>query len=123
MLISTLVLQDSTEKYIPSFFYKLLWDLSLSPKCLSSFLSKFSKKNFHNIFQKNFQIYGGHIPRKSIESRHFYLCFLYSYSKLSPKFLSSQKQTKILYFQIAIFRKSVSPQQQKGVKKTMICFI
>ena len=39
-----------------------------------------------------FQIYGVDIPRKCIESRHFYSCP--SQSKLNPKFLSSHSRQK-----------------------------
>ena len=41
---------------------------------------------------KNFQIYGFHIPRKYIDSRHIYSCP--PCSKIIPKFLSSRLREK-----------------------------
>ena len=41
---------------------------------------------------KNFQIYGVHIPRKCIDSRHFTHAPLHSY--LAPNFLSSRRRQK-----------------------------
>ena len=55
--------------------------------------------------EKFFSIYSVDIPRKCIESMHFYSC------PSSPLKTSGR-----------IFRKSVSP-TTKGVEKTMICFI
>ena len=55
--------------------------------------------------EKNFYIYGVHIPRKCIESRHFYSC---------PR--------SLLALQTEFFE-NLFPQQQKGVEKAMIGFI
>ena len=45
----------------------------------------------HHVWKK-FQIYGAHIPRKYIDSRHFYSCP--SPLKTPPKFLPSRPRQK-----------------------------
>ena len=47
---------------------------------------------YSTICAKNFQIYGVHIPRKCIDSKHF--THARSQSKLTPKFLSSCPRQK-----------------------------
>ena len=73
----------------------------LSPECLLNFLWLV----YSTMCGKNFSIYGVHIPRKCIESMHFYSC-------PSPPLKTPGR----------IFWKSVSP-KTKGMEKTMICFI
>ena len=56
-------------------------------------LVEFSLKLLHSTMcGKNLQIYGVHIPRKRIDSRHFYSCP--SAYKTLPKFLSSCPRQK-----------------------------
>ena len=92
--------QDYPQGYILSYFFKLLRVLSLSRMLVESFLTCI----FHHVW-KMFLTYGVHIPRKCIESMHFYSC-------LSPPLKTWGR----------IFWKSVSP-KTKGVEETMICFI
>ena len=73
----------------------------LSPKFLMSFLWFV----YSTMCGKKISIYGVHIPRKCIESVHFYSC------STSP--LKTPDRS---------FWKSVSS-KAKGVKETMICFI
>ena len=80
---------------------------------LSRMLVEFSLKPVYSIIiGKNFQIYGLHIPRKCIESRHFYPC-PFNQSKLSPKFLSSApRQREITHPPRKSFYENLFPQQQ-----------
>ena len=74
------------------------------------------------IYGKNFQIYGVHIPRKLIDLRHFDSCS--SPLKTRPQVLSSHpRQKEITHSPRRILSNICFPQQQKGVEKTMICFI
>ena len=88
-----LVFQDQPQGYILLYFYKLLRDLSLS-----RILAEFSLNLFCSVMcGKNCQIYGLHIRRKCIESRHFYSCPPPPpppHSKLFPKFLSSHPRQR-----------------------------
>ena len=71
---------------------------------------------------KNFQIYGVHIPRKCIDSRHFYSCP--SPLKTRPQVLVITPYAEGNYaLPGSIFSKICFSRQQKGVYKTMICFI
>ena len=86
-----------------TFFHISLISLGfyLSPECLLNFLWLVYSIMCGEIFS----IYDIHIPRKCIESMHFYSC-------LSPSLKTPSR----------IFWKSVSP-KTKGVEETMICFI
>ena len=86
-----------------TFFHISLISLGfyLSPECLLNFLWLV----YSTMCGKNFSIYGVHIPRKCIESMHFYSC-------PSPPLKTPGR----------IFWKSVSP-KTKWVEETMICFI
>ena len=66
--ITTLAFQDQPQGYILSYLFKLLWALSL-PRMLIDFSLK---SVYSTMVGKNFQIYGVHILRIFIESRHFY---------------------------------------------------
>ena len=72
---------------------------------LSECLLNFLWLVYSTMCGKKFSIYGVHIPRKCIESMHFYSC-------PSPPLKTPGR----------IFWKSVSP-KTKGVEETMICFI
>ena len=86
--------------YILSHFYKLLRVfISLQNTC------------WIFICGKNFQIYGVHIPRKCIESKHF-----------SSSYHFTLGRGKSLIPLGSIFLKICFSQQQKGVEETMICF-
>ena len=85
---------------------------------------KFSLKLLYSTMcGKNFQIYGVHIPRKCIDSRHFYP----SPSPLKTRPPSSCHHAldsrKLLIPPGSILSKICFPQQQKGVEETMNCFI
>ena len=99
------------------------------------FVESSLKVVYSTMYGKKFQIYGVHIPRKCIESRHFYSCPLPPHSVLTLKFLSSHpSQKEITHSQLLItqliiprqhffWKSAPPPQQQKGVEETMICFI
>ena len=69
---------------------------------------------------KNFQIFGVHIPRRYFERRHFYSCP--SSFKTGCSFLTLGRR-KLLIPLGSIFSKICSPQQQRGIEETIICFI
>ena len=69
---------------------------------------------------RNFQIYGVHIPPKCIDLRHFYSCL--SPIKTQLKFLSSHPRQKEITHSPIIPSKICFPQQQKGLKETMVCY-
>ena len=74
------------------------------------------------IYGKNFQIYGVHIPRKLIDLRHFDSCS--SPLKTRPQVLLSRpRQKEIIHSPRRILSKICFPEQQKGLEKTMICFV
>ena len=60
---------------------------------------------------KNFQIHGVHIPRKCIESKHFWSSYHLTLGRV-----------KSLIPLGSIFLKICFSQQRKGVEETMICF-
>ena len=108
------ILQDWPQGYILSYFQKLHRALSVS-----RMLVEFSLKLLYStICGQNFQIYGVHIPRKWIDSRHFYSCP--SPVKTCPQILviAPQAEGNYSFPQAVCF-----PQQQKGGEETMICFI
>ena len=108
MLITILVLLKCP------YFYK-----SFSGLSLSRMLVEFSLNLVYCArCRKNFQIYVVYIPRKCIESRHFYSCQP-SHSKLSPRFLSSYpRQREITHSPgSVVFHKSVSSNKRKGWMK------
>ena len=82
---------------------------------------------------KSFQIYGAHIPRKCIDSRHrgiFTNAPPHSKSHPPPppppglsSCLHALGRRKLLIPPGSILSKICFPQQQKGLEKTMICFI
>ena len=83
--------------------------LYLSPEGLLSFLT--------NLCGKNFQIYGIHIPRKCIESRHFYPCL--SQLKTHPQVpvIIPQAEENYPFLQVTFSRKSVFPNSRNRWKK------
>ena len=83
----------------------------------------FLKCLFSTMCAKNFQIYGGHIPEKCIDSRRFYSCP--PHSKLSPKILSSCPigRRKLLLPKGSVLSKICFSHKQKRVEKISICFI
>ena len=87
-------------------------------------LVEFSLKLLYStLYVKNFEIYGVHIPRKCIDSRHFYSCP--SPLKTRPQVLviTLYKQKEITHSPGSILSKICFHQQQNGVEETMICFI
>ena len=87
-LITTLVLQHQLQGYIFSYLYKL--PRALSP---SRMLVEFSLKLLYSTMcEKNFQIYGVHIPRKCIDSGNF--THTPPHSKLATNFLSTRSRQK-----------------------------
>ena len=106
MSITTFVLHDQPQGYMFSYFYKLLRALSLS-----RILIKFSLESVYStMVGKKFQIYGVNIPRKCIESRHFYPC-------------PNQSRGKLLILPLQHFFKDLFPPTAQWVEETMICFI
>ena len=80
-------------------------------------LVEFSLKLLHsNMFRKNLELYGVHIPRKCIDSRYFY-------SFPSPLKTYPKDRRKLLIPPGSILSKIYFPQNQKEVEETMICFI
>ena len=93
-------------------------DLSLS----RMFIQFALKLLYSTLCRKIFQIYGVQIPRKCINSRHFYSCL--PHSKLVPSsYHHALSRWKLLISQGSILSKICLPQQQKGVEETIICFI
>ena len=72
-----------------------------------------------------FQIYGVDVPRKFVESKHFYP-HAPPQSKLSPKFLSSTPTPGNEHYsfpQGSVFFGNFFPQLKNRMEETMICFI
>ena len=82
--IAKIFLQDYPERFILSNFYEVLRVLSPS-RILLLFSPTFSL----SWLGKSIKIYGVDIPRRCIESRHFYLCPP-PQLKFTSKFLSSR---------------------------------
>ena len=72
---------------------------------------------------KNFQIYGVHIPRKFIDSRHLYSCPCPTQNLPPSSCHHTLGRRKLLIPPSSILSKIYFPQQEKGVEETMICFI
>ena len=73
------------------------------------------------IGRKNFWIYGSHIPRKCIDLRHFWS---FPTQNLPSNFCHQiLGRRKLLVTPGSILSKMCFSQRQKGVEKTMICFI
>ena len=75
---------------------------------------------------KNAQIYGGLIPRKSIKSRDFndtLLPNLPTQNCLPSSYHHTLGREKLLILPGSIFSEICFPQQQKGVKEILTCFV
>ena len=92
--IAKIFLQDYPERFILSYFLELL--RALSP---SRMLLLFSLTFSLSWLGKNINIYGADIPRRCIESRHFYPCAP-PQLKFTPKFFWSPcpQTIKIYWF-------------------------
>ena len=66
-----------------------------------------------SMYGKNFQTYGVNIPRKYIDSRHFYSCPCSCHHALGRR--------KLLIPLGSILSKICFPKQEKGVEETMVC--
>ena len=110
---NTLVLQDWPQGYILSYFYKLHRALSLSRMPVEVSLQLL----YSTMYVINFKIYGVHIPRKFIDSSHFYSCP--SPLKTCPQVLviTPKAEGNYVFPQTAFFQKSVSSNNQKGWMK------
>ena len=111
-----LVFQDQPQGYILLYFYKLLRDLSLS-----RILVEFSLNLFCSVMcGKNLQIYGLHIRRKCIESRHFYSCPprppLHTQNSSPSSYHHTLGREKLLIPPGSIFLKICFPQRQEEVE-------
>ena len=85
---------------------------------LSRTLVEFSLKLLYSTMcGKYFQIYGVHIRRKCIDSRHFYSCPSQLKTHLQVFVITHQAEENYLFLQAVFFRKSVSPDSRKWWRK------
>ena len=120
VLITTLVLQDQPQEYIFSYFYKLLRTLSFYPEWVLNFLSSLYILPY---LGKSFKF----LVFLSLEKVFNLGIFLMppSLVKALPQVLiiNPPGTGELVDPPSSIFSKIYSPQQLKGMKKTMICFI
>ena len=66
---------------------------------------------------KNFQIFGVHVPKKCIESRHFYSCSSTLKTRPQVPVITPQAEGNCSSPLSAFIQKSVSPNSRKGRRK------
>ena len=87
------------------------------------FVKFFVKLLYSTMSGKNCQIYGIHIPRKSIDSRHFYSCPSPLKTRPPSSCHHALGRIKLLVAPGNLLSIICFPQQQKGVKESTICFV